>query len=126
MGFLSDFFRKEEKTDGHIMEKNALNGDMNSIILLAQDSISGICALKSEYSNNETLKWNKLAAEYGDVDSQYNYGLLLFKSLSFDNGMLNASEKKVLEESIYWFKEAAKQNYQGANKIVNDLESLLT
>lgn len=125
MCFLSNFLKKEQERDGNIIEKNALNGDMKSIILLAQDSITGICALKSEYSNNETLKWNKLAAEHGDADSQYNYGLLLFKSLSFDNNTLNASEKKVLEESIYWFKKAAKQNYQGANKIVNDLESLL-
>lgn len=112
MGFLSSFFKKEDNRIGRIdeLEESALNGNKKATLALAQDSISGICALKPKYSHGETMKWNKLAAEYGDSESQFNYALMLFKAISFEDGTMNITHKKALEEVLFWFKKAAEQN----------------
>lgn len=126
MGFLSNFFKTENKQTGMIneIEKNALNGNKKAILLLAQDSIAGINALKTKYSHDEKLKWNKLAAEYGDPESQFNYGLMLFQSISFEDGIMDMTHKKALEEVLFWFKKAAEQN-EGFQEHVDNIKQLL-
>lgn len=127
MGFLSSFFKKDNTNDRHIneIEKSALNGNEQSILLLAQDSTSGVNALKKTYSHDEKLKWNKLAAEQGDTDSQYNYGLLIFQSLDLKDNNSIRTHRQDIEEVIFWFKKAAKEKEKLKATVVN-LEGLLT
>lgn len=127
MGFLSNFFKTDNKQTGMIneIEKNALNGNKKAILLLAQDSISGINALKTNYSHDERLKWNKLAAKQGDAESQYNYGLLIFQSLNLTDNNSIRTHRKDIEEVVFWFKKAAKEKEELKVAVV-DIEELLS
>jgi len=125
MGFLSKLFKKEEVIDIHTIEQNALNGNIKSAVILAQDSASGIGCLKDSYTHDEVLKWNKVAAKLGDATSQYNYSLLIFKDLTIVKGVPIISEKKNLEEAIFWMNEASKQNFEDAKELLIKLKSVL-
>lgn len=126
MGFLSNFFKKESNVvSTNPIEESALKGDKKAIIALAQDSVSGINALKSQYSDSEKLKWNKLAAEHGDPESQFNYALILLKGLSFESNIINATQKEVLNDILFWFQKAADKKVEGAKTHATTIRQLL-
>lgn len=127
--FIEDTHKKtfnKNKLEIKDIEKMALNGNLDCTILLAQDSISDSCTLKDSYSQNEAIKWNKLAAEQGDADSQLNYALLKLRNLKFINdNTLDSSARKDLDEALFWAKKAASQNVEDAKETVNDLERII-
>jgi len=80
------------------LEVSAMLGDVDSALWMRSHNYADGAVAE---------RWTRIAAENGDVLSQFNYGVLLLQKKGYDR-----------YRSIYWFRMAAKNGHEKSRQLV--------
>ena len=109
---------------GEIIRKQALDGNLLCQVFLSGASLQISDEIRSDSINNDVEIFTKLAAENGDVGSQFNLALFYFKKVNFTQEYLSDEDVLNLREAKRWHYQAASQGFSPSIKSIENLKSI--
>lgn len=118
----------DAKECGEVFRKAAHQGSLDCQIFLSTACIS-IMQKNPLHSipakvEEDFIKYTKMAAEQGDIGSQFNLAKHYIGKVDVSNGYLHEEHHVYLKEAEFWYKKAAHQGDKNSIEAVEELESL--
>ncbi|HCG6790974.1 TPA: sel1 repeat family protein [Vibrio parahaemolyticus] len=118
----------EPEECGKLLRKAAQEGSLDCQIFFSTACI----AMMQDYDaanyppnlEQDFITYTLMAAEQGDVGSQYNLGKHYIGKVDLSDGYLYEKDHENLKKSEFWYKKAAKQGDENSVEAIKDLDSL--
>ncbi|HCG7282244.1 TPA: sel1 repeat family protein [Vibrio parahaemolyticus] len=118
----------DAKECGEILRKAAHQGSLDCQIFF---STACIVTMQNYEAHSyppkleqDFIKYTKMAAEQGDVGSQFNLGKHYVGKVDLSDGYLHEEHHAYLKEAEHWYKEAANQGDKNSIEAIEELDSL--
>lgn len=109
---------------GEIIRKQALDGNLLCQIFLSGAGLQIPEEMRNDSINNDIEVFTKMAAENGDVGSQFNLAKLYIKKVNLTNEYFSAEDVHNLREGKRWHHKAAAQGFSQSIKSIENLKSI--
>lgn len=109
---------------GEIIRKQALDGDLLCQVFLSGAGLQISEEMRSDSINNDIEVFTKMAAENGDVGSQFNLALFYIKRVNLAQEYFSDKDVQNLREAKQWHYQAASQGFSPSIKSIENLKSI--
>lgn len=124
-------FVKEDKQNIAKVHEAATNGNLDCQLFISHVSFQSLQRHESNpFIDDETLtqthknleQYTRLAAEQGDIDSQYNLAKYYLTMVDMSKGHIDEEEASILKEARRWYKKAHANGHSDLSEIISSLE----
>lgn len=109
---------------GEIIRTQALDGNLLCQVFLSGAGLQISEEMRSDSINNDIEVFTKLAAENGDVGSQFNLALFYIKRVNLTQEYFSDKDVQNLREAKRWHYQAASQGFSPSIKSIENLKSI--
>lgn len=109
---------------GEIIRKQALDGNFLCQIFLSGAGLQVPDEMRNDSINHDIEVFTKLAAENGDVGSQFNLAIFYIKKVNLSQEYFSAEDVENLKACKYWHYKAAAQGFPSSIKSIENLKSI--
>lgn len=113
------------KKAGEIMRESALSGNLICQIGMSQAGLLIPEEKRTKQMNDDVELFTRMAAEGGDVGSQFNLALIYIKRVNVSNHTWSDADLDYMHKSKYWHEKAAAQGCKQSIKCINDINVAL-
>ena len=109
---------------GEIIRKQALDGNLLCQVFLSGAGLQISEEMRSDSIKNDIEVFTKMAAENGDVGSQFNLALFYIKRVNLTQEYFSDKDVQNLREAKRWHYQAASQGFSPSIKSIKNLKSI--
>ncbi|GAA0414176.1 MULTISPECIES: sel1 repeat family protein [Pseudomonas] len=109
---------------GEIIRKQALDGNLLCQVFLSGAGLQISEEMRSDSIKNDIEVFTKMAAENGDVGSQFNLALFYIKRVNLTQEYFSDKDVQNLREAKRWHYQAASQGFSPSIKSIENLKSI--
>lgn len=109
---------------GEIIRKQALDGNLLCQVFLSGAGLQISEEMRSDSIKNDIEVFTKMAAENGDVGSQFNLALFYIKRVNLTQEYFSDKDVQNLRETKRWHYQAASQGFSPSIKSIENLKSI--
>ena len=109
---------------GEIIRKQALDGNLLCQVFLSGAGLQISEEMRSDSINNDIEVFTKMAAENGDVGSQFNLALFYIKRVNLTQEYFSDKDVQNLREAKRWHYQAASKGFSPSIKSIENLKSI--
>ena len=109
---------------GEIIRKQALDGNLLCQVFLSGAGLQISEEMRSDSINNDIEVFTKMAAENGDIGSQFNLALFYIKRVNLTQEYFSDTDVQNLREAKRWHYQAASQGFSPSIKSIENLKSI--
>lgn len=110
---------------GEIMRESALNGNLICQIAMSQAGLQIPEEKRTKQMNDDLELFTKMAAEGGDLGSQFNLALIYTRRVDTSNDTWSDVDLDYLRKAKYWHEKAAAQGFKQSIKCIKDINVAL-
>ena len=109
---------------GEIIRKQALDGNLLCQVFLSGAGLQISEEMRSDSIKNDIEVFTKMAAENGDVGSQFNLALFYIKRVNLTQEYFSDKDVQNLREAKRWHYQAVSQGFSPSIKSIENLKSI--
>lgn len=110
---------------GEIMRESALNGNLICQIAMSQAGMQIPVEKRTKQMSDDVELFTKMAAEGGDVGSQFNLALMYTRKVNTSNDTWSDADLDYLRKAKHWHEKAAAQGFKQSIKCIKDINIAL-
>ncbi len=125
---ISAFIQKDVEKNGEIIRNAAKKGNFDCQVFVSQVALASFMQFKDIRFGKDFEYYAELAAQQGDLNSQYNlaqYYLNKIENVTTNKAFSN-DEISILENALHWYDQASLNGWNDENNIITHLSEILS